>query len=450
MIERTGRPSASMSIAAFIAASRFGLGARPGDLDQIKGDPRGWLASQLDGTIEPTEGVGRSADRLKLFFAARRSGGDQSVIALYRQEYRQGFTADVGARTRRAAATDQPFRERLVHFWTNHFTVSAVRPLVAGIAVPFEEEAIRPNVTGHFVDLLLAAVRHPAMLLYLDQAQSIGPMSRVGQRRNRGLNENLAREILELHTLGVDGGYSQADVRAFAEMLTGWSIGNLRTGIIGSFNYIDLIHEPGSKTFLGRSYGNAGEREARDALELLARHPSTARHIATKLARHFIADQPPPQSVERLARVFLDSDGDLKALARAVIAEEQAWRQPLSKVRTPSEFVVAALRATGVRPEGGPLLRAQAVLGQPPLVAPSPAGWPDDAAAWATPEAMMRRVEFALAFAGRVRTRMEPGDLAESVLGDALSDETGTAIRRAGSRTEALALLLASPEFQRR
>jgi len=439
-----------MSIHAVTAASRFGLGARPGDLARIKGDPRAWLAAQLDGTSEATQGVGRSAERLQQYFEARRSGGDPAVIALFRKEYREGFAADVGARTRRAAATDQPFRERLVHFWTNHFTVSAVRPLVAGIAVPFEEEAIRPNVTGRFVDLLFAAVRHPAMLLYLDQAESIGPNSRVGQRRSRGLNENLAREILELHTLGVDGGYTQADVRAFAEMLTGWSIGNLRNGVIGAFNYVPLVHEPGSKTFLGRTYEDDGEREARTVLELLARHPSTARRIATKLARHFIADRPPAESVDWIARVFIDSDGDLRAVYRAVIAEERAWRDPLSKVRAPSDFVVAALRATGVKPEGGPVMRAQAVLGQTPLTAPSPAGWPDEAEAWATPEAMMRRVEFALAFAGRVRTHMEPGDLAESVLGDALSDETGAAIRRAGSRTESLALMLASPEFQRR
>jgi len=439
-----------MSINAVIAASRFGLGARPGDLHEIARDPRGWLSSQLEGDTEPTQGLGRSAERLRLFFEARRSGGDPAVIALYRKEYREGFTADIGARTRRAAATDQPFRERLVHFWTNHFTVSAMRPVVAGIAVPFEEEAVRPNVTGRFVDLLLAAVRHPAMLLYLDQAQSIGPSSRAGQRRNRGLNENLAREILELHTLGVDGGYAQADVRALAEMLTGWSIGNLRRGVIGEFQYINLIHEPGAKTFLGRSYADEGEPEARSALELLARHPATARRIATKLARHFIADQPPDDSVERIARVFLDSDGDLKAVYRAVIAEERAWRNPFVKVRTPSDFVIAALRATGVKPERGPLLRAQAALGQPPLAAPSPAGWPDEAQTWATPEAMMRRLEFALAFAGRVRLSMEPGDLAEAVLGDALSDETGAAIRRAGSRTEALALLLAAPEFQRR
>ena len=439
-----------MSIAAFIAASRFGLGARPGDLAQIKGDPRGWLLSQLAAETEATAGVGRSSDRLRLFFDARAAGGDEGVIQLYRQEFRQGFVTDAGARTRRAATTDAPFRERLVHFWSNHFTVSAVRPVVAGVAIPFEEEAIRPYVTGRFLDLLLAVARHPAMQLYLDQAESIGPMSRAGQRRGRGLNENLAREILELHTLGVDGGYGQTDVRALAEMLTGWTMGNPRNGVIGQFLYVEAIHEPGAKDFLGRNYAQGGEREAKEALMHLARHPSTARRIATKLARHFIADQPPAESVERIARVFRDSDGDLAQVTRAVIAEEPTWQAPLTKVRSPAEFLVAALRATGARPDAGPAIKAQAALGQAPLTAPSPAGWPDDAAAWATPEAMMRRVEFALAFAEKARVKMEPGDLAESVLGDALSDETGTAIRRAGSRTEALALLLASPEFQRR
>ena len=439
-----------MSIAASIAASRFGLGARPGDLAQIKGDPRGWLLSQLAAETEPTAGVGRSPDRLKLFFDARAARGDEGVIQLYRQEFRQGFVADAGARTRRAATTDAPFRERLVHFWSNHFTVSAIRPVVAGIAIPFEDEAIRPHVTGRFLDLLLAVARHPAMQLYLDQAESIGPMSRAGQRRGRGLNENLAREILELHTLGVDGGYGQADVRALAEMLTGWTMGNLRNGVIGEFLYVEVIHQPGEKTFLGSSYAPNGEHEAREALAHLARHPSTARRIATKLARHFIADQPPPESIERIARTFRDSDGDLALVTRAVIDEEAAWRVPLAKVRSPGEFLVAALRATGAKPDAGPIIKAQAALGQAPLTAPSPAGWPDDAASWATPEAMMRRVEFALAFAEKAKVKMEPGDLAESVLGDALSDETGTAIRRAGSRTEALALLLASPEFQRR
>ena len=439
-----------MSIAAFIAASRFGLGAKPGDLERIKGDPRGWLLSQLAAETEATAGVGRSSDRLGLFFDARAARGDEGVTKLYRQEFRQGFVTDAGARTRRAATTDAPFRERLVHFWSNHFTVSAVRPVVAGVAIPFEEEAIRPYVTGRFLDLLLAVARHPAMQLYLDQAESIGPMSRAGQRRGRGLNENLAREILELHTLGVDGGYGQTDVRALAEMLTGWTMGNPRNGVIGEFLYVDVIHQPGAKTFLGSSYAPNGEHEAKEALAHLARHPSTARRIATKLARHFIADQPPAEAIERIARTFRDSDGDLALVTRAVIDEEAAWREPLAKVRSPGEFLVAALRATGVKPDARPIIKAQAALGQAPLTAPSPAGWPDDAAAWATPEAMMRRVEFALAFAEKARVKMEPGDLAESVLGDALSDETGTAIRRAGSRTEALALLLASPEFQRR
>lgn len=438
-----------MSIDAFVAMSRFGLGARPGDIARVKGDPRGWLTQQLSGEARPVDGAGRTADRLQLFFNARREG-DEATAKLYRQEFRQGFVADVGARTRHAAATDAPFRERLVHFWSNHFTVSAIRPVVAGIAVPFEEEAIRPHVTGRFADLLAAAVRHPAMMLYLDQAESVGPRSPAGQRRNRGLNENLAREILELHTLGVDGGYAQADVRAFAEMLTGWTIGNPRSGVIGSFNYIDQVHEPGSKYFLGQSYANDGEREAVEALNVLARHPATARHIATKLARHFVADQPPTEAVDRLARVFLDTDGDLALVSRALVGEERAWRDPLTKVRNPSDFLIAALRATGVKPEAGAIVRSHAVLGQAPLAAPSPAGWPDEAAAWATPESMMRRVEFALAFAGRVKLATEVGDLAESVFGDALSDETGLAIRRAGSRTEALALLLASPEFQRR
>ena len=317
-----------MTVAAVIAAQRFGLGARPGDLALIGSDPRGWLQAQLGPEPAPAAGPGRTAERLKLFFDARASGDDE-VIRLFRREYREAYVADAGARTRRAAATDTPFRERLVHFWSNHFTVSAMRPVVAGLVVPFEDEAIRPHVAGRFADLLLAVARHPAMLLYLDQAESIGPRSRAGQRNQRGLNENLAREVLELHTLGVDGGYGQADVRALAEMLTGWTIGNPRRGVIGEFLYVQAIHEPGPKTLLGRLRDEAGEREAAQALAELARHRSTARHVARKLARHFIADQPPDAVVARLARVFLDSDGDLAAMMHAIVAEEQAWREPL-------------------------------------------------------------------------------------------------------------------------
>ena len=214
------------------------------------------------------------------------------------------YLKEAAARTLAQIDTAQPLRERLVVFWSNHFTVSIVRPLVLGLAGAFEREAIRPNVTGRFHDLLLAVVRHPAMLLYLDNAGSIGPNSRLGQRQGKGLNENLARELLELHTLGVDGGYTQADVTSFARILTGWSVTGIKDRNPGTFRFRPFVHEPGEKIFMGQRFGPAGEEEGLQALEILSRHPSTARHVARQLAIHFIADDPPAPLVERLAVVY--------------------------------------------------------------------------------------------------------------------------------------------------
>ena len=210
------------TIDAVIAADRFGLGARPGDLAAIAGDSRGWLTEQLDGApLRPDalDVTDASDERVRRFLQARRDGS-QSVGRLLRGDMRDAYQADAAARTRAAIESDTPYVERLVQFWSNHFTVSAIKPVVIGVVGPYEAEAIRPHVTGRFADMLKAATRHPAMLAYLDNLTSIGPNSRAGRRRDAGLNENLAREVLELHTLGVDGGYSQDDVRAFAAMLT--------------------------------------------------------------------------------------------------------------------------------------------------------------------------------------------------------------------------------------
>ena len=220
-----------------------------------------------------------------------RQDGSESVGRLLRGDMRDAYQADAAARTRAAIVSDAPYLERLVQFWSNHFTASAIKPVILGVVGPYEAEAIRPHVTGRFVDMLKAVTRHPAMLAYLDNVTSIGPNSRAGRRRDAGLNENLAREVLELHTLGVDGGYTQDDVRAFAAMLTGWSIARLRDRSPGTFRFHPAAHEPGDKVLLGVRYPEAGEAEAEAALDALARHPSTARHVATKLVRHFVADE---------------------------------------------------------------------------------------------------------------------------------------------------------------
>jgi uncharacterized protein (DUF1800 family) len=293
------------------------------------------------------------------------------------------------------------------------------------------------------------------MLIYLDNAYSIGPDSPAGRYTGKGLNENHAREILELHTVGVNGGYTQADVIELAKILTGWSVD--RESATGTgFKFFQNRHQAGSKTLLGKSYGENGEREGEDALRDLARHPSTARHIATKLARHFIADEPPPQAVAKLERVFRDTGGDLRALAAALVDEPSAWQPTLSKMRTPIEYIVAAVRLLGgiqdtlgdQRFQG--LAESLRVMGQIPFTAQSPKGWPDVASAWAGPAAIMERVQWAHVLAERIQKKPDPAMLADMTMGPLLSPPTREALKLAADPTQGLALLLASPEFQRR
>ena len=437
--------------AAFIAANRFGLGPRPGDLGAIAGDPRSWLAQQI-APVAPTpaalEGL-RSGVENTIVFQKARQRGDAALQMELREGIRATYLAEAAARTRAQIESDAPFRERLVAFWSNHFTVSVQRPAIVGLAGAFEREAIRPYACGRFADMLRAVCRHQAMLLYLDNAISVGPDSRFGKQRQRGLNENLAREILELHTLGVNGGYTQGDVREFAKILTGWSIARLEEGG-GSYRYYEPIHQPGDKVLLGVRYAEAGEREGETALLALARHPSTANHIASKFARHFIADRPPAAAIERLAGIFRDTDGDLAALARAVVEAPEAWVEPMAKVKTPVEFVVSAFRATALEAEPERLVGSQRLFGQAPFAAPSPAGWPDTADQWIGPESVLRRAEWAMALALRAERDNRPLPLFEATIAPVAASETRAAILSAASLAEGIALVIASAEFQRR
>lgn len=448
----------------FIAVTRFGLGARPGELDAASADPRGWLDRQIAlAPFVPNEfaGLPTSAAQVKRISDARqnfRRSSDKKAardaLNALRKSFRKEFRAEVNARTHAAVATDVPFRERLVHFWSNHFTVSATKPMIAGVVGAYEREAIRPHVTGRFADMLKAVVRHPAMLLYLDNAQSIGPNSRVGRRRKRGLNENLAREILELHSLGVEGGYTQADVIELAKILTGWTMvrpaGRNRLSSDGRFVFLAPIHEPGAKTLLGTRIPESGEQEGVQALELLARHPSTARFVATKLVRHFVSDDPPADAVRKIAEVFRETDGDLAAVARAMVRLDAVWTEPLPKIRTPNDLVIAAYRAAGTDAMKGKLAAGLHVLGQTPFSAPSPAGWKDTAAAWMSPEALMGRIDWLNAYAARSAGATDALAVADGTVGPLVPPSTRQAITRAPSNRDALALLFASPEFQRR
>ena len=498
---------ADQDMRAAIAVTRFGLGAKPGEIAQARSDPQGFLRSQIrhSGADQPLGQAATSPQRMAEFREYRRDRKEARVekaaglrvaapaggvpadanpamadaarpraeardpVKVVGNMLRQDIGSDFTARTQLGAATDAAFRERWALFWANHFTVSATKAITGTIVGPFEEEAIRPNVFGRFEDLLGAAESHPAMLTYLDQIQSIGPDSQMAQfsrrggargvgaqlqpavQRNLGLNENLAREIMELHTVGVNGGYTQGDVTEFARAMTGLSIGGERDGAYGVAVFRAQAHEPGDRTVMGVRYDQRGKAQTSAILTDLAAKPQTARFICTKIARHFVADDPPPALVARLEAAWTSSKGDLSQVAAALIAAPEAWNPTPQKFKTPYEFIVSSYRAAGGQPSGfqqfGPILTA---LGQKPFSPASPKGWPEDAQSWAAPDAIVKRMQFAQAFsAGAVRDR-DPRMLAIEALGERLTPDTAKAIARAESRPEGFALLLMSPEFQRR
>jgi uncharacterized protein (DUF1800 family) len=474
-----------------IALNRFGLGAR--SIDAPPSDPKAWLTGQfnrfqsrpksllqlpsrsevvgqLADYLEEARVDGRAKRRMRPASLTTDTASPEKQVDPLKRYLRQGIRDDYlamsSARLASALVTDSPFAERLVHFWANHFAVSVDKLPVIGLAGLLEFEAIRPNLFGRFSDLLLAVEQHPAMLVYLDQAQSIGPNSEVGRfaaRRSgkqRGLNENLAREIMELHTLGVRTGYSQADVTEFARALTGWTVSGVGRGPVarfvggsdnGDFHFAEALHEPGPRTLMGKTYTQSGEAQARAILLDLAASPATARHVSTKLARHFAGDDPPAAMVDRLTGAYLASGGDLSTVYRALIDSPEAWAPQPLKFKTPWEWSVSALRAVGDTDVDGVATAAMLKqLGEPTWQPGSPAGWDDIAATWAAPEALMRRVEIAQRLAARVGPTIDARALADKILLGSVSQSTRTAITRAESPREGLVLLLVSPEFVRR
>jgi uncharacterized protein (DUF1800 family) len=476
------------ALAAAIAVNRFGLGAKPGELAALGADARGWLMAQLKGKPPVLSGAGLEPSsktlghvlELRQEQLEQRRGKrkdtkpddpqvNQSVKlgAIYRPVY----LAESVARFSHSVATDRPFLERLTQFWANHFAVSVDKNAVLGLAGAMEREAIRPRVTGNFADLLLAVEKHPAMLLYLDNASSIGPNSKAaqfvasrgkGKSRKVDINENLAREILELHTLGVNGGYTQTDVTTFAKAISGWSIGGqdngrrfaklgFDNGTPGEFHFREAFHEPGAKTLLGQSFSQDGLRQGEAILRHLAVRPATARHLATKLARHFISDDPPPAVVERLTKAWVESRGHLMKVYEALVESPESWEQPFAKFKTPADYIYSSYRALGLRvPEGRRALQPFESLGQRNLNPGSPAGWPDTSADWDGPSALLKRIAWADVIAQRFGTGRNARELAPQMLGATLTGETATAIARAESGSQALTLLLSSPEFMRR
>jgi uncharacterized protein (DUF1800 family) len=459
-----------------IAANRFGLGAKPGELASIGGDGRAWLRAQLSGPppLVSAAGLRSSVDILaqgmelqRQVQEARRQRvtSDTTAGALQQklpQYVRPIYVSEAAARFAEAVNTERSFVERLVQFWSNHFAVSVDKQYQAGLAGSFEREAIRPHVLGNFTELLLAAETHPAMLLYLDNHLSVGPHSEAAQfaargrsPRRIGINENLAREILELHALGAGGGYTQTDVTTFAEVITGWSVGGGRGrfagGEPGRFLFRPALHEPGAKVVLGKRYADEGFGQGVAVLRDLARHPATANFVATKLTRHFIADEPPAGAIAQLTHAFTRSGGDLPTVYRALIDAREAWELPLSKYKTPSDYILSTYRglAPPLDPEHPPLGVFEQ-LGQRTWQPGSPAGFPDRSADWDGASALIKRIEWADAVGERLGSRRDAGQLAPELLGANLSDGTRTAIVRAASASQALTLLVAAPEFMRR
>jgi len=465
--------------AAALALHRFGLGPFGDSITTIAADPRGALLADLD---RPNAGrldagglpSGAEAAREVFDFRAAQSAKQKLALRVQKETETSGeaqamselakvpglgdgpplqkpplpqqiILNEAKARFDAAAGTSIGFVERLVWFWSNHFCVSADKDVA--MAGAYEREAIRPHVLGSFADLLQAVESHPAMLFYLDNVESMGADSIAGINRDKGLNENLARETLELHTLGVRTGYTQADVTSFANVLTGWTwIRPDDPNHGGEFVFMKRLHQPGDQVVLGKSYADTGLDQGRAVLADLARHPATAHHIAEKLARHFVADEPPPTLVGKLAATFKDTDGNLKQVARSLINADESWNPRRQKLKPPAEWIVGVIRLTGAQSNIpiGRIMAAQVALGAPLWRPPAPNGYPDSEAGWL--DGVPRRIDIATEFAARV-PHAEPLALLESGLGPLASPETRETVARAESRPQALALLVMAPEF---
>lgn len=500
---------------ALVALNRFGFGARGGaasDFSSAASDPRGFVKAELGRPnaalldapgLQPTpvlaqavfdyqkdvkqqrENAARTAEAMASSSAGKPSetkaaaGGEiqgesrtdmmsngampdaMSPKAAPPKEppkplniIQKTFRAEALARLQRATMAECGFVERLVTFWSNHFCISANKGELARMwSGAFEREAIRPHVLGNFGEMLRAVEQHPAMIFFLDNQQSIGPDSRAGQNRKKGLNENLAREIMELHTLGVNGGYTQADVTSLARIITGWTFAGrqAKLGAPGTFIFNANAHEPGPQKLLGKVYEDTGLAQGEAALADIARHPATAKFIATKFVRHFIADDPPPALVAKLEATFRKTGGDLRAMTLALVDADEAWRAPMTKIRMPYEYLVASGRMMGRIPEDPQrYLGGLNVLGQPLWTPAGPNGFADTNAAWAAPENIKLRLDIASQISSRIADSIDPRALLDVVAGEAASTETRQTIERAESKQQAFALLLMSPEFQRR
>ena len=441
---------------ALIAFHRFGLGAKPGGPARIGGNARAALRAEVQ--------TANIAAIVNSNLPSYQKACFESQFDFERTEpIRQ---AELNARIDKQMSVEIGFVERLVVFWSNHFSMSVNKTeTIRGTIGQWERDVVRRHVLGRFTDMLRGTIEHPAMIAYLDNDNSIGPNSPVGQSWGAGYNENLAREILELHTVGSGGGYSERDITAFAKMLTGWSYvrgwesdGGWNGGTPqnrGRFIYRPDWHEPGEFTLMGKTYAALGKQQVGTALNDLATHPATAEHIAFKLVRHFITDEPTAAMVKPLKQTFLQTGGNLKAVALALIDLPEAALAPLVKLRTPYEYSIAKYRALGMRyknSEPWALSEALRALNQMEWESRSPEGYSDETPTWLNPDAMRVRLNIAQFVSYHFLpncTKRVPA-LADSLFGSALSAETRSRLAAAGNSNDALTILFSSPEFQRR
>ncbi len=454
-----------------IAAVRFGMGRAPDIADPASAEEMLALLAGPDRAAAdwPIPGYGAmvpSVQDYRRANAARREArgtpqaeaATQAVQALRRQA-QDGLIANTIATFARSITTRDGLRERLTAFWADHFTVMARQGITRHLVTPFVEDAIRPHLTGRFEDMLIAVVTHPMMLAYLDQSRSIGPNSRAGTRRDRGLNENLAREVLELHTLGVGDAYGQSDVTQLAELFTGLALNGQ-----AEFAFRPDFAEPGAETVLGTSYGGAGQAALADVtavLRDLAVHPATAAHVSAKIAVHFVADDPPPALVQALTATWAETGGDLQAVIATLLARPEAWSPEPRKVKPPQQFIASALRALAVPPAALtalPVRDLRAIIdrplqdmGQPWESPPGPNGWPEEPEAWITPQGMAARITWALSAPEALRPDLpDPRDFVTTALGPQAPQPVHFAAEAAESVPEGIGVILSSSAFQRR
>lgn len=475
---------------AVIAVNRFGLGARPGELVQAAKDPQLWLKNQMvSPQFDPQLADTKTA--FEKFSAHRKIRGQQKKIAKAQvqsmilepstvdqstsMQVMKKNKAMAGGQTRYAKLmrqtqknllmsglwesieTTQPFSMRLLDFFSNHFSVSTSTAQLKVVAPLLEREAIAPYLFGHFEDMLIAVIKHPAMLMYLDNTRSTGPHSKAGRyNKKRGINENLAREIFELHTLGVDGGYHIGDIQELAKALTGWSVSYPADQQQEGFVFRENLHEPGTRIILAKRYRHEDQRQVEAILKSLARHPSTAKFLSYKLASHFISDQPAPALVAAMATRWQDTNGNLSAVMTTLIEHKGSWQPERQKFKTPREFMVSTLRSIGLEQKSARgfltgLVYHLTEMGQAPFSAGSPAGYSTYAEDWSGSDALIKRIDWVNRLVTvSPKSLLSAVDLAQQLFAGDISERTLKVLKGAETAQQAYTLLFMSPEFQRR